>query len=200
MVRTAVERFGRLDIRVNNVGVSRSAPSLVNMDFTDWSRVLENLKSAVAMSSFAIEPMKAAGGGAIVNVASIAGIEAYGGAAYGPSKAAMIAFTRETALMHGRDGVRANVVAPGHVYTPHVGAMLTDDLRAARRSVGPLGIEGDGWDVAEAVLFLASDAARFITGALLPVDGGVSEIGPMAGRALITRGVTAGRNREETKA
>ncbi len=100
----------------------------------------------------------------------------------------MIAFTRETALMHGRDGVRANVVAPGHVFTPHIGGMFTEELRAARRNVGPLGVEGDGWDVAEAVLFLVSDAARFITGVLLPVDGGVTEIGPMAGHALIERG------------
>lgn len=189
MVRAAAEHYGRLDVLVNNVGVSRSAASLVDLDFNDWSRVFEtNLKSAVAMSSFALPIMKANGGGAIVNIASIAGLQAYGGAAYGPSKAALIAFTRETALMHGRDGVRANVIAPGHIYTPHVGAMLTDELRAARRYVGPLGVEGDAWDIAEAVLFLASDAARFITGALLPVDGGVSEIGPMAGHALITRG------------
>jgi NAD(P)-dependent dehydrogenase (short-subunit alcohol dehydrogenase family) len=189
MTHLAIERHGGPDILVNNVGISRSAPSLIDFDFAAWSRVIDvNLKSAVAMSSFVLPAMKAGGGGAIVNVASIAGMQAYGGAAYGPSKAAMIAFTRETALMHGRDGVRANVVAPGHVYTPHVGAMLTDELRAARRDVGPLGIEGDGWDVAEAVLFLASDAARFITGMLLPVDGGVTEIGPMAGHALITRG------------
>ena len=188
MVREAAEACGAPDILVNNVGISRSASSLVDMDFAAWSQVIDvNLKSAVAMSSFAMPHMKAKGAGAIVNIASIAGIQAYGGAAYGPSKAAMIAFTRETALMHGPDGVRANVVAPGHVYTPHVGAMFTDELRAARHNVGPLGIEGDGWDVAEAVLFLVSDAARFITGVLLPVDGGVTEIGPMAGHALIQR-------------
>ena len=189
MVKQAAEACGDPDILINNVGVSRSASSLIGMDFQAWSQVIDiNLKSAVAMSSFTVPYMKAKGAGAIVNIASIAGIQAYGGAAYGPSKAAMIAFTRETALMHGRDGVRANVVAPGHVFTPHIGGMFTEELRAARRNVGPVGVEGDGWDVAEAVLVLVSDAARFITGVLLPVDGGVTEIGPMAGHALIERG------------
>lgn len=192
IVENAIEAFGPPTILVNNVGVSRSARSLVEIDMAEWSRVIGiNLGSAVALSGFVIPSMKAAGGGAIVNIASIAGMQAYGGAAYGPSKAALIAFTRETALMHGRDGVRANVIAPGHIYTPHVGAMLTDDLRAARQNIGPLGMEGDAWDIAEAALFLASDAARFITGVLLPVDGGVTAIGPMAGHDLVARGANA---------
>jgi NAD(P)-dependent dehydrogenase (short-subunit alcohol dehydrogenase family) len=133
--------------------------------------------------------MQARGGGAIVNIASIAGMSGYGGSvASGPSKAAMIALTRDIAAMHGRDGIRANAVAPGHVYTPHIGHMFSDEMRAARRRVGPLGVEGDAWDVAEAVLFLVSDAARFITGVLLPVDGGVTAIGPMAGHGFILHG------------
>ena len=125
--------------------------------------------------------------GAIVNIASIAGMQAYGGSAYGPSKAAMIHFTRETAVMHGPDGIRANVVAPGHVHTAHIAHMFSDEVRAARRNVGPLGTEGDSWDIAQAVLFLASDEARFVTGVLLPVDGGVTVIGPLAGHGFVTR-------------
>lgn len=192
IVKNTVEAFGPPTILVNNVGVSRSARSLVDIDLAEWSRVIEvNLRSAVGLSGLVIPSMKQAGGGAIVNIASIAGMQAYGGAAYGPSKAALIAFTRETALMHGPDGVRANVIAPGHIYTPHVGAMLTDELRAARHNIGPLGIEGEARDIAEATLFLASDAARFITGVLLPVDGGVTSIGPMAGHDLIVRGANA---------
>jgi NAD(P)-dependent dehydrogenase (short-subunit alcohol dehydrogenase family) len=90
--------------------------------------------------------MQARGGGAIVNIASIAGMSGYGGSvASGPSKAAMIALTRDIAAMHGRDGIRANAVAPGHVYTPHIGHMFSDEIRTARRRVGPLGVEGDAW-------------------------------------------------------
>jgi len=189
IVADSAAAAGGVDILVNNVGISSSNP-LVNVDFAAWSRVFDiNLKTAVAMSSFAVPEMQARGGGAIVNIASIAGISGYGGSvAYGPSKAAMIALTRDIAAMHGRDGIRANAVAPGHVYTPHIGHMFSDAMRAARRRVAPLGVEGDAWDVAEAVLFLVSDAARFITGVLLPVDGGVTAIGPMAGHAFISRG------------
>ena len=192
IVDAVTQAYGTPTILVNNVGISRSAGSLVDMDLAEWSNVIDvNLKSAVAMSSLVVAGMKAAGGGVIVNIASIAGMQAYGGSAYGPSKAALIAFTRETAVMHGRDGVRANVIAPGHVYTPHVGKLMTPELRAARRDIGPLGIEGNARDIAEAALFLASDAARFITGVLLPVDGGVTAIGPMAGHHFIARGAGA---------
>lgn len=187
IVAECVAAFGGLDILVNNVGISSGNP-LVDLDFAGWDRVMEvNLKSVVAMSGAAIPQMIARSGGAIVNIASIAGISAYGGSAYGPSKAAMIHLTKETAAMHGRDGIRANVVAPGHVYTAHIAHMFTPEVREARRKVGPLGIEGDSWDIAQAVLFLASDEARFITGVLLPVDGGVTAIGPMAGHANIMR-------------
>jgi NAD(P)-dependent dehydrogenase (short-subunit alcohol dehydrogenase family) len=188
MVEAALAAFGTVDILVNNVGISNSPQSLIDMDVELWQRVMDvNLKGAVLMSSNAVPAMKAAGGGAIVNIASIAGMQAYGGAGYGPSKAAMIQFTRETAVMHGPDGIRANVVAPGHVYTAHIAHMFTPEIRAARKNVGPLGIEGDDWDIAQAVLFLASDEARFITGVLLPVDGGVTQIGPLAGMGMVTR-------------
>ena len=92
----------------------------------------------------------------------------------------MIALTRELAVVYGRDGMRANVIAPGHIFTPLVADMLDEKARQRRRKIAPLAIEGDAWDVAAAALFLASDEARFITGVCLPVDGGVTEIAALA--------------------
>jgi NAD(P)-dependent dehydrogenase (short-subunit alcohol dehydrogenase family) len=180
--------LGGLDILVNNVGISPPT-SLDGMDEAQWSRVMAvNLESALWMSQQAVPPMRAAGGGAIVNITSIAGLRAHGSLAYGTSKAAMVQLAREIAVAHGRDGIRANAVAPGHVMTPHIAHRMPPAMREERRRVGPLGIEGDAWDVAMATCFLASDEARFITGALLPVDGGVTEIGPLPAHGLIMRG------------
>lgn len=188
-VLETVERFGGVDLLVNNVGVSGSGGPIGSLDVAAWSQVMDiNLKSALMMCRYAVPHMIARGGGAIVNIASLAGIRAHGGSlAYGPSKAAMIQLAREIAVMHGRDGIRANTVAPGHILTPLAMNLLGEEARAQRRDVSPLGIEGDAWDVASAALFLASDEARFLTGVLLPVDGGVSEIGPLAAHALLMR-------------
>jgi NAD(P)-dependent dehydrogenase (short-subunit alcohol dehydrogenase family) len=183
-----VARTGRLDILVNNVGFSTT----VNLDDDDeaaWSRVIDvNLKGAMLMSRHAVPAMKKTGSGSIINISSVSGLRASGSIAYGPSKAAMGALACEIAVLHGRDGIRANTVVPGHIMTPMVMHLLSPEMRAMRRNVGPLGIEGDAWDVAQAVCFLAGDEARFITGTVLPVDGGVSEIGPLAAHTLIQRG------------
>ena len=183
-VEETVARTGRLDILVNNVGISAPV-ALDEADESGWTRVLDiNLMSAMLMCRHSVPAMKAAGGGAIVNISSIAGIRAHGSIAYGPSKAAMAALAREIAVLHGRDGIRANTVAPGHIMTPHAMHVLPPDMRTLRRAIGPLGIEGDAWDIARAVAFLASEDARFITGTLLPVDGGVTEIGPIPAHHL----------------
>jgi NAD(P)-dependent dehydrogenase (short-subunit alcohol dehydrogenase family) len=89
------------------------------------------------------------------------------------------------AVMYGREGVRANVVAPGHIFTPLVEGMLDSQAREVRRKVAPLGIEGDAWDIAAAALFLASDEARFITATCLPVDGGVVEVAALTAYGFI---------------
>ncbi len=184
-VAETLRRYGRLDILVNNVGVASPVP-LDAPDEEAWSRVMNiNLSSAMLMCRYAIPEMINNGGGSIINISSIAGIRAHGSIAYGPSKAAMAALAREITVIYGRQGIRANTVAPGHVLTPLAMSMLPAEMRAERRDVGPLGIEGDAWDVALAVRFLASDEARFITGVHLPVDGGVTEIGPLAAHALI---------------
>ncbi|ROZ69210.1 SDR family NAD(P)-dependent oxidoreductase [Ramlibacter sp. WS9] len=187
LVSETVARFGRLDVLVNNVGIS-TPTTLESIDDAAWSRIFDiNLKSAMLMSKYSIPEMTKTGGGSIMNISSIAGIGALGSLAYGTSKAAMAQLAREIAVMHGRDGIRANTVAPGHLMTPHAMHVLPADMRETRRKIGPLGLEGDAWDVALAVCFLASDEARFITGVELPVDGGVTAIGPMAAHALIMR-------------
>jgi NAD(P)-dependent dehydrogenase (short-subunit alcohol dehydrogenase family) len=184
-VAETVRRYGRLDILVNNVGVATPVP-LDAPDEEAWSRVMNiNLSSAMLMCRYAIPEMINNGGGSIINISSIAGIRAHGSIAYGPSKAAMAALAREITVLYGQQGIRANTVAPGHVLTPFAMSMLPAEKRAERRNVGPLGLEGDSWDVALAVRFLASDEARFITGVHLPVDGGVTEIGPLAAHALL---------------
>lgn len=180
IVAATLERYGALNVLVNNVGLASGAVGLEQLDERAWQRMFDvNLKSALLMSKAALGPFIAAAGGSIINIASIAGIRAHGALGYGPSKAAMIALTRELAVLHGRDGIRANAIAPGHLYTPLAANLLPAEARERRRRIAPLGIEGDAWDVATAALFLASAESRFITGACLAVDGGVTEIGPM---------------------
>jgi NAD(P)-dependent dehydrogenase (short-subunit alcohol dehydrogenase family) len=119
--------------------------------------------------------MVASGGGSIVNISSIAAQRARGLTPYATSKGAVEALTRGLASDHARDGIRVNCIEPGPVYTPMVaaGGRMSDDVRERRRKASPLGIEGTAWDVAYASLYLASDEARYVTGVVLPVDGGV---------------------------
>ncbi|MES2258331.1 MAG: SDR family oxidoreductase [Pseudomonadota bacterium] len=189
IIDETVAHYGSLQLLVNNVGIAGAIGTFENFDEAAWDRVIQvNLKSAVLMSRFAVPQMIKGGGGAIVNISSIAGIRAHGGGfAYGPSKAAMNELSCELAVAYGRQGIRANTVAPGHIVTPLSQALLPEEARAIRRKVNTLGIDGDAWDVAAATLFLASDEARFITGVLMPVDGGVVETGPLAAYALINR-------------
>ena len=185
-VAQCAERFGGPDILVNNVGIAGSMAQLEELAMADWDHVLDtNLKSALLMAKAAVPAMRGRGGGAIVNIASIAGMLGYGALAYGASKAGMIQLTRDLAVAHGRDAIRVNAIAPGHIYTPMVAGLLAPELRAARRKAGPLGVEGDAWDIARAALFLASDEARFITGVCLPVDGGVTVTGSTEAARLI---------------
>ncbi len=185
-VAETLDRHGRLDILVNNVGVATPV-ALDEPDEVQWSRILDtNLTSAMLMSRYAVPAMARNDGGSIVNISSIAGIRAHGSLAYGPSKAAMAQLSREIALLYGRQGIRANTVAPGHLLTPLAERLLPPESRQQRRDVSPLGIEGDAWDVALAVRYLASDEARYLTGVHLPVDGGVTEIGPLPAHAMLS--------------
>lgn len=186
LVAAAVERFGKLDILVNNVGIAPPT-TLESVTLDVWNKVFAtNLTSVMLMSKQAVPEMARGGGGAIVNISSLAGMRAMGALAYGPSKAAMAQLSREIGVLHGREGIRVNTVAPGHMMTPHAMSKLPAAMREARRKVGPLGLEGDAWDVAQAVLFIASDEARFINGVHLAVDGGVEGIAPLIGHAFVS--------------
>ena len=174
MVESAVERYGRLDILDNNVGVLLRE-KFIDIDPDDWDRVMAiNLKSMMLASQAAIPRMIESGGGSIINITSVAGIRAWSDAAYAASKAGIIGLTQTLAAEHGRDGIRANAIAPGAVYTPMVAWQLSEEAREIRRESTLLGTEGTAWDVAWAAVYLASDEARWVTGVLLPIDGGVT--------------------------
>lgn len=181
-VAKTVEAFGRLDILVNNVGISGPAGDAVEVDMAEWDAAMAvNLTSMVLMAKYAIPVMRKQSAGAIVNIASVAGLQ--GGHPhlfYPVSKGAIINLTRQLAAMHGTEGIRVNCIAPGMVYTPMVATRgMSEELREARRKRSLLQIEGEGWDVGNAVCFLASEEARWITGVILPVDAGAT-----AGEAL----------------
>ncbi len=173
MVATAVERYGRLDILDNNVGISIRA-DVTEVSEEQWDHIMNvNVKSIMLSCKFAIPAMRNTGGGAIINISSMAGLRANSSAPYTTSKAAVIGITKSLAGDHGADGIRANCIAPGLIYGPMVAPRMDERLRGDRMHAAPLGTEGTGWDVGYAALFLASDEARWITGVTLPVDAGL---------------------------
>jgi NAD(P)-dependent dehydrogenase (short-subunit alcohol dehydrogenase family) len=173
MVRTAVERYGRLDILDNNVGISTRA-DVVAVTEEQWDHIMAvNVKSIVLCSKYAIPEMIKGGGGAIINISSIAGVRANSSTPYTASKAAVVGLTKSMAGDHGPDGIRVNCIAPGLVYTPMVAPRMDADLRQIRKNAAPLRTEGTAWDVGWAAVFLASDEARWVSGVVLPVDAGL---------------------------
>jgi NAD(P)-dependent dehydrogenase (short-subunit alcohol dehydrogenase family) len=175
LVDTAVREFGRIDVLHNNVGIDGNGTVLeTSVDY--WDRVMAvNVKTMMLTSKFAVEAFIGQGeGGAIVNIGSIAALRPHNLTSYSASKGAVIALTTAMAADHAPQGIRVNCILPGPVYTPHVSAKgMSDELRERRRRASPLNIEGTGWDIAHAAVYLASDEARWVTGVVLPVDGGV---------------------------
>jgi NAD(P)-dependent dehydrogenase (short-subunit alcohol dehydrogenase family) len=181
MATFAVERYGRLDILHNNVGVGAGGTT-VTVTLEDWDRIIRtNLTSAMLCCRACIPRMRAGGGGSIVNVSSSAGMLGLSGTpgavAYTATKAGLQGLTLSVAADHAAEGIRANCLIVGTVYTPLV-AGLGEDGRERRRKAVPLQTEGTGWDVAYAALYLASDEARWVTGVMLPIDGGLHNIRP----------------------
>jgi NAD(P)-dependent dehydrogenase (short-subunit alcohol dehydrogenase family) len=184
MARACIERFGSIDILVNNVG--GSAPGgPVEMDEEVWDAQVDfNLKSVFLTCKHVLPTLIAKRSGAIVNIASTSGLRWTGSAqvAYAATKAGVIQLSRVVAVQQAGNGIRVNTVVPGQLHTPMVEARLAgqraggdvDALLAQRQKRIPLGFMGDGRDTASAVLFLASDEARFITGTELVVDGGMT--------------------------
>ena len=179
MVDSAMERYGRVDILDNNVGISHRG-TVVDVSEEDWDRVMTvNLKTMVLASKAAIPKMIEGGGGAIVNIASIAGVRAHSRTPYTASKAGVIGLTISMAADHAEDNIRVNAIAPGLVYTPMAAPRMTPEQREQRRTAAPLQTEGTGWDVGYAAVYLASDEARWVTGVVLPVDAGLLTVTPV---------------------
>jgi NAD(P)-dependent dehydrogenase (short-subunit alcohol dehydrogenase family) len=184
MVAACLDRYGRIDVLVNNVGGSAHGGP-VEMPEEVWDAQLDfNLKSVFLTLKYVLPVMERQGGGSIVNLASTSGIRFTGAfqVGYAASKAGVIQLSRVVAVQYAAKGVRVNTVIPGQLHTPMVEARLArqraggdvEALLAQRQKRIPIGFMGDGRDTANAALFLASDEARFITGTELVVDGGMS--------------------------
>lgn len=177
VARRTLEAFGRIDVLVNNVGLHGPPGTAVEMDEEAWAHLLQvNVTSMMLMAKHCIPEMARKGGGAIINIASVSGLEGgHPNLAYPTSKGAVVNLTRAMAAHHGPQGVRVNCIAPGMVYTPMVATRgMSPALRQARLENALLPVEGTGWDVGLAVAWLATDEARWITGVVLPVDGGAT--------------------------
>lgn len=176
LVEACLDRWGRLDFLDNNVGIG-SRGSVVDEAPEQYRRVMQvNVESMFLLSKYAIPAMiRTARGGAIVNISSISALRPRGLTTYTTSKAAIIGLTRAMAADHGRDNIRVNCICPGPMYTPMVYAGgMSETARANRTRASLLKLEGTGWDIGHAVRFLLSNHARYITGQVLVVDGGVT--------------------------
>lgn len=186
LVDVAVERFGALDVMVNNAGISSPLRrGLFNEDLEEFDRVMRvNLLSVMAGTRDAGRYMSEHGGGSIINLSSIGGIQAGGGVpVYRASKAAILHFTKCAAIELAHYDIRVNCIAPGNIPTPILQSSATGEdrerlerfearIRAQMRNDRPLKREGTPDDVAEAALYLATDRSRYVTGIVLPVEGG----------------------------
>lgn len=179
-IDAAASHFGKIDVLVNNAGISGSPAPTDQVTEAEWDRVQAvNVKGVFFCTKHAIPHLRAAGGGSIINLSSIAGLIGVGGiAAYHASKGAVRLMTKNDAITYAPEKIRVNSIHPGYIWTPMVENHLratSDDLEAAKAAAGsvhPLGHMGEPDDIAWAVVWLASDEAKFVTGAEIVIDGG----------------------------
>ena len=173
MVAEAVGRWGGLDVLHNNVGIE-SRQLLMETTEEEWDRVMTvDLKSMLLATQAAVPALERRGAGAITCVSSVAALRGAGRTAYAAAKAGVLGFVVSVAIQLAPKRIRVNAIAPGTVWTPMV-ADLGPDTRARRHKAIPLGVEGAGWDIGWAAVYLASDEARWVTGQTLVVDGGLT--------------------------
>lgn len=181
LVDACIERYGALHIVFNNVG-GGGLGTVTDIEESAYRNAIDaNLTSAILVSKYAVPRMAASGGGAIIHLSSIDGLRAgmTPNIPYAVAKGGLITLTKAMAVHHGREKIRVNCIAPGHIFAPFSSA-VSEDMRELRRKVGPLGTEGNAWDVAWAAVFLASDEARWISGVVLPIDAGLLAATPLA--------------------
>ena len=180
-VTRAREAFGRIDILHNNVGITSQGGPVETSEET-WDKVMAtNVKSMFLTCKVILPLMEAQGAGAIINIGALGGVRwtGYAYCAYAASKGAVNSFTQSVALQYAAKGIRANCILPGVMDTPHIYRQISgfyasrEEMVEARHRLSPTGRMGDGWDVANAAVFLASDEARYINGIELLVDGGM---------------------------
>jgi NAD(P)-dependent dehydrogenase (short-subunit alcohol dehydrogenase family) len=183
MAERCVEAYGRIDVLHNNVGIG-DLGGPVELSEEAWERVLStNLKSMFLTCKYVLPQMERQGSGAIVNISSLGAVRfaPYPMLSYSTSKAGVNALTRSIAMQYANRGIRANAIMPGLIDTPMamegISARLEigkQELRRLRDQAVPMKHMGEAWDVAYAALFLASDEAKYVTGVVLPVDGGLA--------------------------
>ncbi|MDD7973117.1 SDR family NAD(P)-dependent oxidoreductase [Roseinatronobacter alkalisoli] len=181
IMQQTLDQFGRIDVLHSNVGMSKGDRATPDLDTETWDRLMTlNLKSMFMLCKAALPTMRAQGSGSIITISSTASKAMRPTVAYKTSKGAINTFTQHVAAENARHGVRANVILPGLINTPMAierraqeSGRPREDIQAERDALVPMGYMGDAWDVANAAVFLASDEAKYITGVLLPVDGGL---------------------------
>jgi NAD(P)-dependent dehydrogenase (short-subunit alcohol dehydrogenase family) len=175
MVEQALSHFGQLDIACNNAGITGEQNAVADYSLENWQQTIAiNLSGVFYCMKYEIPAMLKAGGGSIVNVASILGLVAFAGApAYVASKHGVIGLTASAAVEYGKQNIRVNAVSPGFIRTPMIADMESDqETHAHLVSLHPIGRLGEPEEVAELIIWLSSDKASFITGAAYPADGG----------------------------
>ena len=174
-IKQIVDRFGRLDIAFNNAGVENKAAPVHEIDLAEWDRIIGiNLRGTFLCMKHELAQMVKQGGGVVVNTSSGAGIRGVaGGAAYAASKHAIIGLTRSAALDYAKQNIRVNAVLPGNIETPMMDRFTGGDIQKAI-GLEPVGRLGKPEEIAEAVLWMASDLGGFVTGAATVIDGGWS--------------------------